>query len=226
VTPGAGDAAQVSRRQLPYGVAAMQVIRRLPRFAPLAQSRDMDGSQIINLGALLVALTALTTSTFFTWRVVRLTRDANHVPIIIDLLAAHRDGEFRRKEERVWQELPECDVSAGLSGLSGDLRYDVFEVIQHYQAMGYISENGIVDGQFLASEIRHSTLLTWSAAEPLIQVERQVRGGEFTFLNAFERFAALAQSIDPKTHPRPVGRRRSLRAAVAAPRGPSRRTSS
>lgn len=111
-------------------------------------------------------------------------------------MAPHRDPEFLRKERYIRDHINECDTASGIDGLTEPLRSYVITVCQQYQAIGYVSRYDLADGHLLAVQVRHSATQTWEAVKPLVRGERQIRGGEFTFLNSFEAFVRKARALD------------------------------
>jgi hypothetical protein len=190
----------------------------------------MDESQLINGLALLIALAAVVTSSLLAWRTLRLTRNANHLPIVLDALAAQRTADFTRKEAELWQELPNKDPDLGFSSLPEPLRGSAFEVSCYYQHLGCLAEYGVADWDFIAVQVTYRMLRTWDCIRPFVQAERTLRGSQNSFLNSYERFASNVKSTDIdaatarlyRRGRRPAGRR--WNAAIAWPATRARRT--
>lgn len=151
---------------------------------------------ILNVTSLLVALAAVAVSSVLSWRAVAVARDANHLPVIADLLAPHRNPDFMRKERVVHEKLKDFDPGTGFDGLPEPIWEATVVVAEQYQMLGYLVICGVADAALLVHQVRHSAIRTWTAIEPFVRVERQLRGGEFSFLNSFERFVEIAKSVD------------------------------
>ena len=159
-------------------------------------SVGVDTSQIINLAAVVTALAAVLASSLLSMRAIRLAQHANHVPIIVNLLAPHRSGEFVSKETELWNELPKQDSACGFMKLPDPIRSHAFDIGLYYHVLGYLSEYGLADREFLIVQTHYRMLRTWKAIEPFVKGERQLRGGPNTFMNSYERFVADAESLD------------------------------
>lgn len=156
----------------------------------------VDVSQSINLMALLVALAAVVTSSFLTWRALRLNHNANHLPIVLDALKAQRTGEFTRREAELWEELPKHDVALGFTKLPEPLRSCAFDISCYYQHLGCLAEYGVADWDFIAVQTTYRMLRTWDCIQPYVYAERHNRGSQNSFLNSYERFAGKVKKTD------------------------------
>jgi len=156
----------------------------------------MDGSLIINVGALATALAAVGTSSLLTTQALRLSRDANHMPVTLTLLAPHRTPEFVRKETLIWKEVGACDPALGFFQQPEPMRGHMIEIGLYYQSLSYVSEYGIADGEFIGVQTQYRLVRTWGVLEPFVKGERILRGGDYTFLNAYETFAGKARVMD------------------------------
>ena len=144
-----------------------------------------------------------------TWRALALARNANHFPVVVSLLAPHRNPDFIQKQRHVIDHLAEFDPKVGLFGLPEPIRSYAIEVSEQYHMLGYVMTNQLADGQLMASQVGHGAICTWEAIEPYVKVERRNRGGEYSFMNSFERFVERARMIDitVSDDPRRQGRR-------------------
>ena len=156
----------------------------------------MDASQIINLAALATALGAIVASSLLSLRAIRLAQNANHVPIIVNLLAPHRSGEFVGKETELWNKLQNQDSDCGFQNLPEPIRSYAFDIGLYYHVLGYLSEYGLANREFVIVQTRYRLLRTWEAIRPFVEGERRLRGGPDTFLNSYERLAAEAADLD------------------------------
>jgi hypothetical protein len=156
----------------------------------------MDVAQSINAMALLVALSAVVTSSLLTWRALRLNHNANHLPIVLDALKAQRTGAFTRTELELWEELPKQKAELGFAKLPEPLRSAAFDISCYYQHLGCLAEYGVADWDFIAVQTTHRMLRTWRCIEPFVRAERRNRGSNNSFLNSYERFATKVSKTD------------------------------
>ena len=163
---------------------------------------------MINMLSLLVTLVAVSVSSVLAWRALALAKNANHFPVVVNLLAPHRNPDFIRKQHYVVEHLSEFDPESGLGGLPEPIRTYAIEVSEQYHMLGYVTLNRLADGNLLTTQIGHGAIRTWEAIEPYVKVERRNRGGEYSFMNSFERFAEMARRIDVTV---PDDRRRGTR---------------
>jgi hypothetical protein len=157
----------------------------------------------------------LQVSSVLSWRAVTLARNANHFPVISDLLAPHRDPSFVHKERGLVEKLRDIDPEHGFDGLPEPVWRDAFEVCHQYHMLGYVLDRQVTEGRMIVEQVRHGAIRTWYAAEPFIRAERRIRGGEYSFMNSFERFVREAERVDVGVPDRHVtGRRRRSRYRV------------
>ena len=156
----------------------------------------VDMSQAINLLALLVASAAVASSSFLTWRALRLNHNANHLPIVLDAQKAQRTGEFTRMEAELWDELPKHEVALGFTKLPEPLRGRAFEVSCYYQHLACLAEYGVADWDFIAVQTTYRMLRTWDCIQLHVYAERKNRGSNNSFLNSYERFANKVKKTD------------------------------
>lgn len=151
---------------------------------------------MLNLIATLAAVAAVVTSTFLAMQALRYSKNANHMPVIIELFKEHRSAEFLRKEQFVWRELPRQSPAKGFAGLPKKTKSYATDVALFYLMIGYLSEYKICDQEFLALQVKYRLLKTWQAIEPHVKQERISRGGEYTFLNTLEVFVERVRALD------------------------------
>jgi hypothetical protein len=156
----------------------------------------MDGSDQLGVAALVVALVAVVSSSALAWQALRQDQNANHLYVTLDLLKAQRVPEFYRKERKLWDELPKHDASLGFFDLPEPVQSWAVEVAMYYQALAYVSEYGFGDRDFIAVQTHYRLVRTWQCIEAHVRGERKLRGGENTFLNAYQRFAEWAATMD------------------------------
>jgi hypothetical protein len=153
-------------------------------------------SAILNALAALASVAAVLTSTFLAMQALRYSKNANHMPVIVDLFKEHRSEEFVEKEQYVWREMPRQDASKGFSKLPPKLRSRATDVALFYLMVSYLSEYDISDHELLALQVQYRLLRTWKAIKKHVDQERILRGGEYTFLNTLEVFVERVGVLD------------------------------
>jgi hypothetical protein len=156
----------------------------------------MNPANVVNVLALIVALIAVISSSLLTWRALRLNENANHLPIVLELLKNRRMPDFTNKEIELWKELPNHSCDLGFTNLPEPLRGYAYEVGTYYQSLSYVAEYGIGDWDFIAVQTEWRLLHTWECIEGHVRGERTLRGREATFLNSYERFARRVRMAD------------------------------
>lgn len=156
----------------------------------------MDISQLLNMFALAVALAAVVASTLLSWRALRLTHNANHLPVVLQALEAQRTAQFTAREIELWQELPKHDPRLGFTELPEPMRGAAFEIGCYYQHLSALAEFGFAEWDFIAVQISYRMLRTWNCIEPYVLAERQYRSGQDTFFNTYQSFAAKVRELD------------------------------
>ena len=117
-------------------------------------------------------------------------RDANQLPVVIDLFRELRADTFITREQEVWSSLPgDKDPSKGFGGIPTPLRTYVYDICLFYQTVAYLVNFKVVDDELIYTALHYRILRTWSSVEPFVHGERVIRGGENTFLNSFETAA-------------------------------------
>jgi hypothetical protein len=153
-------------------------------------------SSILNIVAAFASVSAVVTSSYLAVQALRYNRNANHMPVIIELFREHRSEAFVRKEQFLWRAMPLQDPSKGFSRLPRKTRAYATDVALFYLMIGYLSEYQISDPELLALQVQYRLLKTWEAIEPYVRKERILRGGEFTFLNTLEVFVERVRKLD------------------------------
>ena len=91
-------------------------------------------SNILNIAALFASLLALAMSSVLALRQSRLMRDANQLPVVIDLFRELRADTFITREQEIWRSLPgDQDPAQGFGGIPTPLRTYVYDVSLFYQ---------------------------------------------------------------------------------------------
>ncbi|MFC9931952.1 hypothetical protein [Streptomyces sp. NPDC127190] len=129
----------------------------------------------MEIAALVVSVVALMVSGAVSLRQLRLTEHANTLPVLVDLFREHRSVRLAQARQFVHQELPACDLSAGLAGLPEDGRDLVRELAWYYDNLGALVAHGVVDIEPVSGYLGGSVIAVWERVEPLVAVERAKR---------------------------------------------------
>ncbi|MFD9483359.1 hypothetical protein ACFWBX_05025 [Streptomyces sp. NPDC059991] len=117
----------------------------------------------------------------------------------IDLLSKFQYAEFHDHHEYIYLKLrSENDPGRGVGGLSPEARMAFFDVVYFYQSFAEISIFGIADEEIFVSILHYRILRVWEAVAPFVEKERELRGGDATYLALFEELAARAAAL-PRT---------------------------
>jgi hypothetical protein len=153
-------------------------------------------SLLLNVTALVASFASLVIATVIALRQARIAHRANQLPVLLDLIYQQRSLSFRKSEEKLWDDLPRCDPSAGLGGLREESRDRLFEVALLYQHLAYMIGLGIIDREVAILPMHYRMIRTWDTLAPFVQHERGVRNDPYGFMNAFEYLAESVRRED------------------------------
>lgn len=130
----------------------------------------------MEFAALLMSVIALAVSTLVGWRAIRLSRQANAVPMLVDLFREHRSAEMAKARRFVYTQLAELNLSGGLASLTDDGREMIRVLSCYYDNLGALVAHGIVDLDIVAGYMGSSVVSMWDEMQPLIAAERAAAG--------------------------------------------------
>jgi len=163
----------------------------------------MFDGQILGVAALVVSLLALIISAAFGARQILLMRNANYVPVLIDLLGQFRSLEFNDNYHFVCTRLAvEHEPASGISSLPDEVRAKIFDVAYYFQLFATLAALRVVRDDHIIPVIRDRVVQVWDAIEPFVLAEREsTRGkGPSRFRN-LEDFAKTARRMQRRpTH--------------------------
>jgi len=122
----------------------------------------------MEVAALVLSLVALVVSGAVSWRQLRLAQHANTLPVLVDLFREHRSVDLARARQFVHEELPGCDVSAGLGGLPEGSRDLVRELAWFYDNLGALVAHGVIDIAPVFGYLGGSVISVWESLEPVV----------------------------------------------------------
>ncbi|NUO43281.1 MAG: hypothetical protein HOV82_14730, partial [Streptomyces sp.] len=134
-------------------------------------------------------------------RQTRTAKHANHISVMVDLLAEFRSVEFHDQHDYVTQRLgAENDPAGGVRGLPAEPRAAFYSVVYYYQSFANLAVFGLLDETLLATVLRTRIVSVWQAVRPFVERERELRGeaGGGTYMSIFEELARLAAELPPE----------------------------
>jgi hypothetical protein len=148
---------------------------------------------ILNSVAIVLSFAAV----IITLRQTSYARQANHLPLVVDVLREFRSSEFQRDYMYVIRELATQAPSGGLSDVPDDARIGVMNVCYFFQSIAYLVVYEIMNEEQVILVLRSPIKNAWLALRPLIEAERELPEpiGGFRF---FEHIAARAIALPVK----------------------------
>lgn len=145
--------------------------------------------------AVMISMAALTISSVISSRQLRSMRNANHLPVAIELLTRdYGRPDFQRSERAMLEQLASIDPSAGISGLPEPLLSKSLQVINFYDSIGILVSFGCVDEELVLTTINYRIRRIWESLEPFIRAERDLQ--QRPYLDFLEDLAARAHRAD------------------------------
>jgi hypothetical protein len=153
-------------------------------------------SNLLNIAAIIISFVALAVSSFLAIRQSLAAKQANRIPVFIDLFKDARNPEFRDRERSLWRDLNEHEPSLGFSGLPKGQRHDAEIVCSYYSTLAYCVTIGIAEHDLAVIPVYYRLLRTWEAVYPFVRAERKIRNDGGSFLTLLEDFVAEAKLTD------------------------------
>lgn len=126
--------------------------------------------------ALGISLTTAALGYFFGRRQALTARQANQVPVLVDLFREHRSEKLAATREFLRAfDSTEIDAGLGLAALPADKRVSVRELMWFYDNLGVLVAHGIIDLEPVAGYLGGSVMAYWNKLAPLIAGEREQR---------------------------------------------------
>jgi hypothetical protein len=150
-------------------------------------------SLVISLAALLVAMVAAFVQ-------LRVSRQANDLPVLVELFSEHRTKRLSDARTFVFRELNGFDLTRGLAGLPEDKRDLVRDLAWYYDNLGVLVTHGHIDLAPVSGYLGVAASNVWRALEPLINAERVARAGSGDprrWQEYFENLVCLVQELPP-----------------------------
>jgi hypothetical protein len=131
----------------------------------------------MQLAAIFISVVALSISLFAARGQIRTARQANTVPVLVDLFREHRSDRLAEARRFVNTELANHDLSRGLEGLPHHERLLIRDLAWFYDNLGALVAHNIVDIHPVSGYLGGAAVNTWTKMEPLILAERENRVG-------------------------------------------------
>jgi hypothetical protein len=131
--------------------------------------------------SLTLSILALTTSIFFAFRQIVVSKQSNILPVLIDLFQEFRSTEFKKHMIYIMTELnKEHDpAKTGYRYLPEPAAKHVQPVSHFFDNLGILIASKAIDEKLIISFVGESAESAWSILEPYIQQERDIRKGEY-----------------------------------------------
>lgn len=157
-------------------------------------------SVMLNVVSLIVAGAAVGISVWVARHQSRLTWSSNQIAIVLDVFKEFRHGNMQVNERLIRKALGAGDITSDtpFSSLPDDLQAPLHGVCHYYQQISYLVFFGGLDRDLAFLALHHRASAMWDAVKPHVMAERRLRGGEHTFMNAFEDFALYCRSESPE----------------------------
>lgn len=157
----------------------------------------MDSSIALNLIAVAVAFIALAGSVIFAIRQIAIMRQANQMPVFVDLIQEYRSADFQHAEHYVIDNLAkERALNDGVAALSPNAKYCVTAVLSFFGTVGSLIAYGILQEDIAVSTLGFRADKLWVELEPFIAKERDVLGDN-DFAKFFEDFVCRVRANWP-----------------------------
>jgi hypothetical protein len=135
----------------------------------------LDAPLALSVVSVVIALLALTISTVLAARQTTLSRQANHVPVFIDLIAEFRSLDFNKNYDYVCRRLrEEHDPLVGIAGLPDPARAALYDVAYFYQVIAGLLSLTILEEHAIVAMLHHRIGEVWKAIEPFVLREREL----------------------------------------------------
>lgn len=128
------------------------------------------------LGVSILALLVSIGSVAAAVRQLKLARDTNSMPVLIEMFREHRSAYLADAREYVRTSLSGRDLSHGLASIPKARRQkQVRDLLWFYDNIGVMVVHEIVDIEIVSGYLGGSALAIWKELRPMIEAERQRR---------------------------------------------------
>jgi hypothetical protein len=158
---------------------------------------SMNASMLLNVIAVVVAFVALSVSVIFAMRQTAIMRQANQMPVFVNLIQEYRSQNFQQAEHYVMHKLAtENTPGDGVLRLPFEARCAATTVLSFFGTMGSLITYGILKEDIAVSTLGFRADKLWMELEPFIIKEREGRSDN-DFAKFFEDFVYRARTNWP-----------------------------
>ncbi|WP_433734674.1 DUF4760 domain-containing protein [Nocardia sp. CA-129566] len=126
----------------------------------------------------------------------RLSRRANHIPTMANIMAEFRSAKFHEHHRLIATLPPPVDVTSGFSDLPSETREAFFNIVYFYQMLVTQIAIGVLDEDIMLAQVRSRLVSIWDASEPYIRAERANNPyGDKHMLSLLEYYANRAREL-------------------------------
>lgn len=152
----------------------------------------------INLVALIFSVLAIAVSGWMALRQTRIMRQANQLPIIVELFQEFRGQSIQDSERFILLELRrQHDPNLGYTNLPEPAKAHVHNINTFFISIGVLIAYGVIDAEIMITIIGYRAQQIWSVLEPFVRREREIRGSSYG--DYFEDFVSRCCRTPPET---------------------------
>ncbi|EIV92633.1 DUF4760 domain-containing protein [Frankia sp. QA3] len=144
----------------------------------------------LSITALILSFLAVVVSV----RQARYARQANHLPLAVDIIQWYRTPDFQDSYACVRDELGSHSPSQGLAGLPEPVRKKSLDVAYFFNSIACLVKYGVVDEKFVMAIQHFAILNSWEALRPYIMAERD-RERPIGYFRFFEHLAKRSEGL-------------------------------
>lgn len=159
----------------------------------------MDVSLTISLIGLLLSIAATAISVIILIRQTVFLRQANHIPISVDMAQEFRSDLFLDAYDYVIHKLrQEYGPDLGVAGLQANARRAVDRVTSYFTGLGALAAQQMLDEPYAITFMGYRASRAWDELEPYIIREREIRD-DSDYLVFFEDLVCRIRDHWPPT---------------------------
>ncbi|MGW5640374.1 hypothetical protein [Streptomyces sp. NPDC003832] len=153
----------------------------------------MSDSAFLNAAAILISIAAVLTSTWYGRNQLQTAKEANHLPVLAELLSQFRTLELNDHYTYVCTRLrAEHSPELGISGLPDEARKALYDVAYFLQTFAGMASMGIASEDEIIAMLHTRVPQAWTAIQPYVEKEREVGPVGPHLLALLEAFASRA----------------------------------
>jgi hypothetical protein len=142
----------------------------------------MSLSDIASLVSLVLSSAAIGISGFLSIRQIRVMRQANQLPAVVELLQEYRSDGFVEHQDYILNKLSRHDPSGGYSGLNFEARRHFLPVFDYLSSMACLVAFRVVSVEHIFALYGFLIPRLWRAMLPYVEEERRLTGNDVGFI--------------------------------------------